>query len=200
MFCFQSRAARPSSAPLRTPRLQRLVRFVPERFPTHLCCPIRSNEIHAELRQTLSRRERVVRAGAGWYFIAGCEQPSPGSRLCGRSPRWAQQGPHPPGLGDESCPSPAVTTGSAPPPAPAGARLEQDAQVAPRPRLSGGPGQLFAIYFSCPMRRGPAGAGSTGPRRRGGRQSWAAPARPDPSVRQRNPGRSADLVQNSAVR
>lgn len=130
----------------------------------------RSTQKKKKKRHTLSRRERVVRAGAGISLpavislaqapacVAAAGTLSSVSRL-------------PPGVEVESCPSPvpAAATGRAPPPAPASARLVQDAHpggapAASRPRLSAAtlscsPFISVAQCGAARRERGPGGRG-----------------------------------------
>lgn len=130
LFCFQSRAARPGSAPLLTPRRmqtpcrdgargkgvsgQRPVCFVPQHraSPALFCClpSVGRDQRQNWVGQTLCRRERVVRAEGGGYFSAGSDQPVLASRL------WAQQRPVPPSLGSDRAPADLRAAGVRPPP------------------------------------------------------------------------------------
>lgn len=171
-----------------------------------------------KLRQTLSRRERVVRAGASISVptVSSLAQAPAGVAAAGGGHSRGRFPPlsAPTGVRVESCPTsetpvpvPVRSLGGHHRPCPAahpcrhpvcaGCASRRGSDSASAPAL-GGCGQLFAIYLSCPLPR--CGAArrervtSEQRRRRGGRQSSAAPAQPDPSVRQRNPGRSAGLV------
>lgn len=143
--------------------------------------------------------------GVAVVFSAGCDQPVVGSRLCGGSRRWAEQEPVPIGVGIE----PRLTS-EPPVPVPclgghrraltatrdraSAPQLAQEphpsrAPPAPRPRGLAAAVNCWRFISVAPTRRGPAGAGGErrasegAARRRSGRQSSAAPARPLPRAR-----------------